>query len=73
MPALGGHINVTIVPTDEIDMSKEVLTDALYLFKYGCRFAPRHAFVNICGDDRTRIIVEAKRRVNEASKIRLSS
>ena len=72
MSALGGHTNVTIVPTDEIDMSEEVPTDSLYLFKYGRHFVPRHAFVNICGDNR-RISAEAKRQVNEENKIRLSS
>ena len=55
--ALGGHANVTI---DEIDMSKETPTDALDLFKYGCRLAPQHAFVNICCNDK-RISAEAKR------------
>jgi len=70
--ALSGHSNVTIVPTDEIDMSEETPTDALDLFKHSRCFAPRHAFVNICGDNR-RISAETKRRVNEASKIRLSS
>ena len=71
-PALGVHTNVTIVPTDEIDMREGVHTDALYLFKYGCHLAPWHAFVNICDDNR-RISAEAERRVNEANKIRLDS
>ena len=69
MTALGVHTNVTIVSTDEIDMSEEVHTDALYLLKYGRHLAPWHAFVNICGDNR-RISAEAGRRVNEANKIR---
>ena len=72
VPALGVHANVTIVPTDEIDMSKEVHTDSLYLFKYGRHLAPRHAFVNICNDNR-RISAETERRMNEANKIQLSS
>jgi len=67
-----GHTDVTMVPTDEIDMSEEIPTDSLYLVKYRCRLAPRHAFVNICGDNK-RISAEGKRRVNEANKIRLSS
>ena len=70
MPAPGVHTDVTIVPTDEIDMSEQVHTDVLYLFKYRRHLAPRHAFVNICGDNR-RISAEAERRVNEANKIRL--
>lgn len=57
--ALGGHTNVTIVPTDEIDMSKGMLTDALYLFKYNCHLTPWHALVNICDDNR-HMSVEAK-------------
>lgn len=70
MSALGEYADVTIVPTDEIDMSEETLTDALNLFEYGCHLAPWHAFVNICGDNK-RTSAEAKRRVNEANKIRL--
>ena len=66
----GWHTNVTMVPTDEIDMSEETPTDALDLFKYGCRLTPWHAFVNICGDNK-RMSAEEKRRVNEANKIRL--
>ena len=48
--ALAEHTNVMIVPSDEIDMREETPTDALYLFKYSCYFAPWHAFVNICDD-----------------------
>lgn len=48
--ALVEHTDVTIVPTDEIDMREEAPTDALYLLEYGCRFTPWHAFVNIYGD-----------------------
>lgn len=72
MSALDGHTDVTIVSTDEIDMSEETPTDALDLFEYGCHLTPWHAFVNICGDNK-RVSAEAKRQVNEANKIRLSS
>ena len=68
--ALVEHTNVTIVPSDEIDMSEEAPTDALYLFKYGCRFAPRHALVNICEKHAS---ADAKRHVHGANEIRLSS
>ena len=72
LSALGGHTDVTMVPIDEIDMSEETPTDSLYLFKYRCRLVPRHAFVNVCGDNK-QTSVKGKRRVNEAKKIRLSS
>ena len=72
MSALDGHTDVTIVPIDEIDMSEETPTDALDLFEYGCHLTPRHAFVNICGNNE-RISAETKRKANEGNKIRLGS